>query len=175
MRARPPAAEARVGRDVVGELRLGRLQHRAEHPVRARERTHGLDQLVAHPGRDEAGERALAVGDAERGVARAAELARGVDDPLQHGLDLVIGGDREHDVAQRAEGGALHARVQRYAPERRVQSGAGPRTLPGLKRPSGSSAVLIARIIASAFGPCSSSRNAVLPYPTPCSPVQVPS
>ena len=85
VRARPPAAEARVGRDVLGQVRLGRVQHRAEHPVRARQRPHRLDQLVAHPGRDEALERALAVGDPERGVARAAELARGVHEPLQDG------------------------------------------------------------------------------------------
>ena len=57
--------------DVVGPVRLGRVQHRAEHPVRARERAHRLDQLVAHPGRDEARERALAVRDPERRVARA--------------------------------------------------------------------------------------------------------
>ncbi len=38
----------------------------------------------------------------------------------------------------------------------------GPATFPGLKRPFGSNADLIARIIAIAAGPCSSSRNADL-------------
>ncbi len=122
VRARPPAAKARMAADVVGPVRLGRIQHRAEHPVRARERTHRLDQLVAHPGRDEARERALAVRDAERRVARAGELARGVHEPLQHGLDLVLGREREHDVGERAEGGAVgggHCRPTRYAAGRR--------------------------------------------------------
>ena len=100
MRRRPPAAEARVGADVGRAVGLGRLQHRAEQAVRARQRAHGGDQVVAHPGRDEAGERPLAVGHPERGVARVPELARRVDDPLQHRLDLALGRDREHHVRQ---------------------------------------------------------------------------
>ena len=42
--------------DVGRAVRLGRLEHRAEQPVRARQRPHRGDQLVAHPRRDEARE-----------------------------------------------------------------------------------------------------------------------
>ena len=50
------------------------------------------------------GEGAFAVGDAQRGVARAAELARRVHEPLQNGLHLVLGGDRQDHVGERSEG-----------------------------------------------------------------------
>ena len=53
-----------------------RLEHRAEHPVPARERAERGDQLVAHPRHEEAGEAALAVRRAERRVAGAGQLAR---------------------------------------------------------------------------------------------------
>ena len=52
-------------------VRLRRLEHRAEQAVRARQRAHRGDQLVAHPGGDELREGALAVGHAERRVPRA--------------------------------------------------------------------------------------------------------
>ena len=123
---RPPAAEARVRVDVVDPVRLGRLEHRAEQPVRARQRPHRLDQLLAHARGDEARERALAVGHAERGVARPAELARRVDEPLQHRLDLALGGHRQHDVGERAEGrGVGHASTVRRA-RRRHRGGPRP-------------------------------------------------
>ena len=87
-------------RDVAGPVRRRRLEHRAQQPVLERERAHRGDQLVAHPRRDEAGEAALAVGHPERGVARAAELARDVHEPLQHGLHLALRGQRQYDVGQ---------------------------------------------------------------------------
>jgi hypothetical protein len=109
VRRRPPAAEARVAVDVVDAVWLGRLEHRPQQAVRARQRAHGLDQRRAHAGGDEAREGALAVGHAQRRVARAAELARRVHEPLQHRLDLALRRHREHDVGQRAEGGAVTA------------------------------------------------------------------
>jgi hypothetical protein len=98
----PRKALVRV--DVGVRYGRGRLEHRAEHPVRAR--AAGPIAAISSslmPGRDEAREAALAVGHAERGVARAAELARGMHEPLQHRLDLALGRDREHDVGERAE------------------------------------------------------------------------
>ncbi len=83
--------------------RLARLEHRAEHAVLARQRAERGDQLVAHPGREEAAEAALAVGQPERREARAGELARAVDEPLQHLVDREPGRDREHGVADRLE------------------------------------------------------------------------
>ena len=124
VRRGPPAAEARVRVDVAGAVGLGRLQHRAEHAVRPRQRAHRGDQLVAHPRRDEAGERALAVRDAERGVARAAQLARGVHEPLEHRLDLALGGEREHDVRERAEGRRVAAAEHAAYGTRRAIAGA---------------------------------------------------
>ena len=40
-------------------------------------------------------------GTPERGVARAAELAGDVHEPLQHGLDLALRGQRQHHVGER--------------------------------------------------------------------------
>ena len=90
------------------------VEHRAEQPVRARERAHRRDQRVAHARGDEALEGALAVGDADRRVPRAGEPARGVDEALQHRLDRALGGDRQHRVAHRAQGRALllHLRLE---------------------------------------------------------------
>ena len=55
------------------------------------------------PDGDEALEGALAVGDPDRRVPRPGELARRVDEALQHGLDRALGGDREHGVAHRLQ------------------------------------------------------------------------
>ena len=75
----------------------------AEQPVRARERAERGDQLVAHPGHEEAGEAALAVRGAERRVAGARQLARGVDELLEHVLDRALRGDRQDGVADGAQ------------------------------------------------------------------------
>ena len=97
---------------------VGRVEHRAEHPVRARQRAQARDQLVAHAGDEEAAEAAVAVGDAERGVARAGQLARAVDEPLQHVVDRALRRDGQHRVAhlpQRGMQAAFHPR-SRYGP-----------------------------------------------------------
>src|SRR5215218_2095577 len=92
MRPRPPAAEARVPLDVGHPERLVRLESGAEHAVRARERPHQLDLLVAHAGRDELREAALAVGDAEGGVARVCEPAGHLHEAAQDALDRALAG-----------------------------------------------------------------------------------
>ena len=63
------------------------------------------DQLVAHPRHQEAAKAAVAVGDPERRVVRAGELARAVDQPLEHLVDRQLGGHGEHRVADRLERG----------------------------------------------------------------------
>ena len=113
---RPPAAKARVCVDVVGSKRIWGLEHRPEHPVGARQRTHLGDQLVAHPGDQEAAEAALAVGDPERRVARVDELAGAVDEPLQDLLDRELRGHREHRVTDRAQRRAQCLGHRRLAP-----------------------------------------------------------
>ena len=95
----PPAAEPRVGVDVLGAKRLRRLEHRAEQSVRAGQRTHRRDQLVVHSGDEEPPEPARAVGDAERGVARTGELAGSVDQALEHLVDRSLRGHRQDRVA----------------------------------------------------------------------------
>ena len=80
-----------------------RVEHRAEHAVLARQRAERGDQLVAHARGEEAAEAALAVGQPERRVARAGELARAVDEPLQDLVDRELGGDGEHRVADRPQ------------------------------------------------------------------------
>ena len=89
--------------DVARAVRLARLEHRAEHAVLARQRSERGDQLVAHARREEAAEAALPVGQSERGVPCTGELARAVDEPLQHLVDRELGRDREHGVADRLE------------------------------------------------------------------------
>ena len=76
-----------------------RVEHRAEHPVLARQRPERRDQLVAHPGGEELREAALAVGKPERGVASVGQLPRAVHQPLEHLLHRALRGDREHRVA----------------------------------------------------------------------------
>ena len=85
--ARPPAAEAGIVVDVLRAVGAAGLEHRAEHPVGARQRAHRLDQLVAHPGDQKAPESAAPVRDPERRIARAGELARRVHEPLQYLVD----------------------------------------------------------------------------------------
>ena len=132
---RPPAAEARVARGCRAvRYGSGDSSIAPEQPVRARQRPHRLDQLLAHPRGDEARERALAVGHAERRVARARQLARRVHEALQHRLDLALGGDRQHGVAHRPHRAASalvierHDRARPGAPHRALEP--GPRRQP---------------------------------------------
>jgi hypothetical protein len=69
--------------DVLRALRRGGLEHRDEQAVLARQLTERGDQHLAHPRGDEAREAALAVGHADRGVARVRQLAGGIDELLQ--------------------------------------------------------------------------------------------
>ncbi len=89
--------------DVAGRVRVAPLEHRAEHAVLAGQRAEGRDQLVAHPRGEEAAEAADAVGEAERGIPRAGELAGAVDEPLQDLVDRELGGDAEHSLADRPQ------------------------------------------------------------------------
>ena len=61
------------------------------------------------PGDEEAAEAAVAVRDAERGVARARQLARAVDQSLQHLVDRALRRDGQHGVAQLAQRGVQAA------------------------------------------------------------------
>src|SRR5438105_3954450 len=101
-----PAFEAFVLLDVREAVALGRLEHRAEQPMLARKLADGVVLLLRHSRRDEVREPALAVGNADRRVARAGELARRVGELLEHGLEAVLGRDRDDDVADGAEGAA---------------------------------------------------------------------
>ena len=68
--------------------------------------------------------RALAVGHAERRVARPAQLARRVHEPLEHRLDLALARHREHDVRQQRGRRGYRGRrspVRRYAPAFRLE------------------------------------------------------
>src|ERR671928_654370 len=105
-----PALEARVLLDVGEALAARGFEHRAEQAVLAREVADRVVLLLAHPGGDEVREPALAVGDADRRVARAGELPCRVGELLEDGLEAVLGGDRDDGVADRAEGAA----VQRF-------------------------------------------------------------
>jgi hypothetical protein len=104
---RPPL-EPGVGLDVVGAVRVRVGEHRAEEPVGPRQRPDLLDELVAHPRREELREAGpFLVGDPERRVARADQIAGRVHEHVQHHGERSLAGDREHDVAHRREGGVV--------------------------------------------------------------------
>ena len=137
MASRPPAAEARVGLDVDGAIRVEALEHRAEQTVRLGQRTEPFDQLLAHARGEELGEAALAVRDAQRGVAGVHQAARNVDQSLQHVLDLEVRRHRQDRVAHLAQRrtetlGHLVARIREVDTQpgngagRLIGSGRGP-------------------------------------------------
>ena len=111
MRGRPPTAEARMVVDVAGPVRLGGLEHCAEQPVLAWQGAERRDQLVVHPGDQEAAESTLAVGDAQGGVPSAEQRPRLVHEPLQDQVDVELRGDGEYCVRDRAKliGARLHS------------------------------------------------------------------
>ena len=97
-----PPAEARIGPDVVEALGDRLAQHDGQEAVLAGQ---GADRgllLGAHAGDDELGERTAVVGDAERGVVGACQLAGRVDDRLQHLGDGELVADRQHRRRQAA-------------------------------------------------------------------------
>src|SRR5438105_3069461 len=73
-----PALEALVLLDVREAEARRRLEHRAEEPVLARQLADRVPLLLRHPRGDEVREAALAVGHADRRVARPRELPRRV-------------------------------------------------------------------------------------------------
>ncbi len=89
--------------DVARRVRVALVEHRPEHAVLAGQRAEGRDQLVAHPRGEEAAEAAHAVGQAERRVVGAGELAGAVDEALQDLVDRELGGDAEHSLADRPQ------------------------------------------------------------------------
>ena len=76
MPARPPAAEPVVVVDVVGTVRLRLVSIAPSIPWVRGSGPMRCDQLVAHPGDEEAAEAALAVRDPKRGIACAGQLLR---------------------------------------------------------------------------------------------------
>ena len=89
----PPATsrESAVLADVGRAVRHARLEDRAEQAVLARQLAERRDQSSLIARGDELREAAVAAGHADRGVAGAGQLARGVDELLQDGLDGVLG------------------------------------------------------------------------------------
>ena len=112
MRGRPPAAEARVGRDVVGAEWRGVGEHGAEQPVGSRERAQRLDLVVGHPGWDEEA-RALLVGHPEGGVAGIDQFPGRPHQPLRHGVERQVAGDPEDRFADGRQRAARVAHVVR--------------------------------------------------------------
>src|ERR671923_318519 len=135
-----PALEAWMLLDVREALAPRRFEHGAEEAVLAREVADRVVLLLAHPRGDEVREAALAVGDADRRVARGGQLPRRVGELLEHGLEAVLGRDRDDGVADRAEGAAIERLwhgSSRYAA--RGGCGRAARALSGtvVSRPSG--------------------------------------
>jgi hypothetical protein len=96
VRRRPPA-EAGVGGDVVGAVRLGRGEHGGQQAVGAGERADPLDQLVAHADGDEGGELvARRFGQADRGVAGTGQVPGARRQLVQHPVERRLRGDRAH-------------------------------------------------------------------------------
>jgi hypothetical protein len=68
---------------IVGQVRISHMEHRTEHPVRAWQRSHRRDQLVAHPGDEEGAKTAGVIRDPERRISRPHKFAGRVHQPLQ--------------------------------------------------------------------------------------------
>ena len=102
----PGQAGVTLDYEVLNPAQPDRIRGHHEHTVLARKRAERGDQSVAHARREEAAKAAFPVGQAECGIARAGQLARSVDQPLQHLVDREPGGDREHGVADGLEGRA---------------------------------------------------------------------
>ena len=113
--------------DVGGAVGLGRLEHRAEHPVRARQRARARRSARRScPTTRKRLKPPSPSGIAERGVARAGQLARAVDEPLQ---DLL---DRRAATAT-ASTASLTARSAGSNPAALIASGGGARRVRGLR------------------------------------------
>ena len=125
-----PALEPLVRLDVRIALRLRPLEHRAEEAVLARELADRVVLLLGHAGGDEVREPALAVGDADRRVARAGELPRRVCEPLEDRLEAVLRRDRDDDVAH----GAKRTAVERLRHPANDTPGARPEVTTRLGR-----------------------------------------
>ena len=106
---------------------VGAVEHRTEHPVRARQGPERRDERVVHPRDEEAAEAAVAVGHAERRVAGAGELAGALDERLQDLVDRLPRGDGQHRVADGAQRGAHAGPVGHAADDR---AGRAPRQSP---------------------------------------------
>ena len=84
--------------------RLGVSNQLPEHPGATRQRTDEPPRVLVDPQEDEALELLLAlVENAERGIARACELAGGLEHMAQHGLHVEVGNERASDVEELAQ------------------------------------------------------------------------
>src|SRR3954454_12324043 len=102
---RPPAPEARMLVHVGRAVRVGRVEHGAEHPVLPRQRTERLDQLVTHPRGEELAEAALPVGQPECRITGVSELPRGVHEPLKDFFHRPLRSDGENSITDRTQRG----------------------------------------------------------------------
>ena len=84
--------------------RLGVANQLPEHPAATRQRTDEPPRVLVDPHEHEALELLLAlVQNAERGIARACELAGGLEHMAQHGLHVEFGNKRASDVEELAQ------------------------------------------------------------------------
>ena len=67
---------------------------------------HRGDQLVVHPGHQEAAEAPVTIRNAQRRKARHRQLARAVDQALQYIVDQQLRGDGQRGVADRLQCGS---------------------------------------------------------------------
>ncbi len=87
--------------DVVDSQRHGGADQLAEDSVAAREVTDRADGLVVHAAGEEPREpRLRLVEDAERRVARARQVARDLQDTLQHLVEVQLGDERPAHVEE---------------------------------------------------------------------------
>ena len=93
----------RMAPHVVEALGGGLVEHDREDAVLTGQRADGLPLLVGDAVDDELGETAVVVGDAERGVPGADEVAGGADDGLEHLVDRAVPAHGQHRGAHRPD------------------------------------------------------------------------
>jgi hypothetical protein len=111
----------------VGQAQRPRvLDQHAEHAVTAGQLADRAPRLVVHAARDEPLELAPAlVEDAERRVARAGDLPRGLEDPLEQRLWIQLGQQRPADVYEAPQAFVVENGTLGHEGDRQVMSRPG--------------------------------------------------
>jgi len=101
------AARPLISGHVIDTNDLLVIDDRAQQPFAARPVGHGARLVAAHTAIDEAVDVAVPGGapitDSQRCIARPGQIASGIDDELQHLIDVQLAGDSQRGLVQRGQ------------------------------------------------------------------------